>query len=180
MNNLEKLFSSKERVKILNTILYLDRTFGVVEIARKLKLSKSLVSKYFELLTRMRILKKTKNKFSVINNSLVKSIRIMFNIQKINANIFRKYKFVKAAGLYGSCSKGTNTEKSDVDLWIKVENIKEKDITKLTSELMKKVENIKILILDDKKLEMLKKSDPLFYHSLFFGSIIIYGDENEI
>ena len=178
--NIEKLFSTKERVKILKSIIYLETKFGVSEIARKLRLSKGLVSKYFEILIKEKIIKKTNNKFRVASNHLVKAIKIIFNLQKFNLKLFRKYKFVKAVGLYGSCAKGTNTESSDVDLWIKVGNLKEKKIIELASKLREKVENIKILFLDDNKIEFLKKKDPLFYYSLYFSSIIIYGEENEI
>jgi len=178
--NLEDIFSTAERIKILQKIIYLEEPFGVNEIARNLGLSKGLVSKYFEILAKENILKKLKRKFVVGNNSNVKSIRIMLNIQKIPKEIFKKYKFVKAVGLYGSCAKGTNTESSDIDLWIKIERAKDEDIAKLTSELKKRIGNAKILILDNEKLKLIKKEDPLFYNSLYFGSIVLYGKENEI
>lgn len=178
--NIEEILSTKERVKILSYIIYSEKKLRVNEIARKLKLSKGLVSKYFEILIRKLILKKIRGKFIVRNNSLVKSLRIMLNIQKINPKIFKKYKFVKAVGLYGSCAKGVDTISSDIDLWVKVEKISDKKIAELTSELKRKIENAGILILNNKKLELLKKKDSLFYHSLFFSSIILYGKENEI
>ncbi len=178
--NIEQIFSSKERIKILNSIIYLEGKFGVNEVARKVKVSKSLVSKYFEILVKNKILKKTGNKFIVRDNAIVRGIKIMLNIHKINTRIFRRYKFVKAVGLYGSCAKGTNTESSDIDLWIKVEKIDEKKIIELTSKLRKKLKNVKVLILDDKKIEELKRNDPVFYHSLYFGSLMLYGEEGEI
>lgn len=178
--NINKLLSTKERVRILKNVIFKEKEFGVNEIARELNLSKSLVSKYFEILTKENILKKKKRKFFVQNNISVKSLKILFNLQKIDPKIFKKYKFVKVVGIYGSCVKGTNTESSDVDVWIKVNKTEQTQIIKLTSELRKKIKNVKILILDDKKINTLKKEDPLFYHSLYFGSIIIYGGKNEI
>ena len=50
--NIEKLFSTKERVKINKEIVYSGQLFGVNEVAKKLKLSKGLVSKYFEILVK--------------------------------------------------------------------------------------------------------------------------------
>jgi len=178
--NVNDMLSTKERVKILEITIFKEDIFGVNEIAKQLNLSKGLVSKYFEILVRRNILRKKERKFCVRNNVLVKSFKILFNLKKINPKIFKKYKFIKAAGIYGSCVKGTNTESSDVDLWIKVDKIKEKDVIKLSSELRKKIKNVKILILDDKKISTLKKEDLMFYHSLYFGSVIIYGEENEI
>ena len=84
-------------------------------------------------------------------------MKILLNLQQINTKIFKKYKAVKAAGIYGSCAKGTNTEKSDIDLWVKLENLEQETCIKLASELRSKLENINILFLDNKKLETLKK-----------------------
>ncbi len=179
--NIHELFSTRERIKILKHILYLEKDFGVNEIAKKLKISKGLVSKYFEILFKKGILKKSGKKFAVRrDNLLVKGIKIMLNLEKIDAKVFKKYKFVKAVGLYGSCAKGTNTENSDVDLWIKVENAGEKSIVNLVSEIKKKLGNASVLVLDEKKIKLLKEKDSVFYYSLYFGSIIIYGEESEI
>ena len=179
--NIHELFSTRERIRILKHILYLEKDFGVSEIAKKLKISKGLVSKYFEILLKKGILKKSRKKFTVRrDNHLVKGIKIMLNLEKIDAKIFKKYKFVKAAGLYGSCAKGTNTESSDVDIWIKVENAGERNIVNLVSEIKKRLGNASVLVLDEKKIKLLKEKDPLFYYSLYFGSIIIYGEESEI
>ena len=177
---LSRIFSSRERIKILKNIIFRESEFGVNEIAKEVKLSKGLVSKYFDILVKEKILGKKKRKYYVKSNVPVKSLKILLNLTKIDPKIFKKYKFVKAAGIYGSCVKGTNSESSDVDLWIKVSNLNQKSIPKLTSELKKRVENIKILVLDDEKLERLKKEDPLFYYSLYFGSVLIFGEENEI
>ena len=178
--NIHKLLSSKERVKILQNIVFKDKIFGVNEVAKQLNLSKGLVSKYFNILSKEGILKKGKKGFVVQNNSIVKSLKIMFSLQKINTKLFKKYGFIKAVGIYGSSVKGTNSEDSDVDMWIRVNNVKKEDRIKLSSELRKKIENIKVLFLDDKKIKILKKEDSLFYYSLYFGSIVIYGGEDEL
>lgn len=178
--NIEKLLSTKERIKILKGIIYLEEGFGVAETARKLKLSKGLVSLYFEILIREGLLKRKKNRFYILHKSNTKAIKMMLNILNIDAKIFKKYKFIKSVGLYGSCAKGTNSRSSDVDLWVKIDKTEKKNLIEFTSKMREKVENAKIIILDDEKLESLKRDDLVFYHSLFFGSIIIYGEENEI
>ena len=178
--NTELLLSTEERARILSHVIYMEREFGVNEIARALGLSKGLVSKYLDALVKETLLKRSKKKFLLNENHLLRGIRIMFNLQRIGPKIFRKYRFVKASGLYGSCAKGTNTQSSDVDVWIRVEKTGDENIAELTSELRKSIANIKILILDDKKLELLKKKDPLFYYALHFGSIILQGEENGI
>lgn len=178
--NAEKLFSTKERTAILQDVIFSETEFGVNEVANRLSLSKGLVSKYLDILATENVLKRKQTKFIVKNTIETRSLKIIFNLQEINTDILKRHKFVEAAGLYGSCVKGTNTKSSDTDLWIKINKTDNDKLAKLTSELRKNIKNVKILILDDNKLETLKKEDPLFYYSLFFGSVIIYGEENTI
>ena len=114
-----------------------------------------------------------------VTNSML-SGQVLLNLQRIPAGVFRKYPFVKAAGLYGSCAKGENTEESDMDVWIQIDTTEEKEQAVLTSELSRKVENAKPLFLSKGKLEQLKKEDSLFFHALLFGSITVYGGNDAL
>ncbi|MBU3912431.1 MAG: nucleotidyltransferase domain-containing protein [Candidatus Omnitrophica bacterium] len=177
---MEKIFSTKQRIKILETVVFKKGNSSVNNIANQLRLSKGLVSKYFDILTKMGILKKVNGKLRITDSSLVKGIKILLNTKSIELNIFKRFPFVRSVGLYGSCAKGENTEDSDVDLWIKVTNVSEERLATLTSKLNKTTKNIKLLFLTDKKIEKAKKDDPLFYYSLVFGSIILYGGKDGI
>ncbi len=178
--NIYTLLSTKERVKILETILYKENEFGVSDVARKTSLSKAHVSKYFKILLKSKIIRKSRTKYRIEDNTFVKGLKILLNLHRISPSVFKKFKFVRAAGLYGSSSKGTNTESSDIDIWVKVTSSKENNIMDLTSQIRKKLPRANILVIDDEKIKKLKLQDALFYYSLYFGSIIIYGDENEI
>jgi len=178
--NINKLFSTKERISILQEIIFSPSLLSVNDIARRLHLSKGVVSKYFSILKRKGILRKSKGKFLVEDNSMVKSIKILFNLQRIPGSLFKKYKFIEAVGLYGSCAKGENTVDSDVDLWIKVKEAKEEELAHLTTEVKKKIKNVKPIYLTEDKLAQIKKKDIPFYHSLFFGSILICGEKDAI
>jgi len=59
--NINILFSSNKRVKILNKIIFSDNPVAVNKTAKELKLSKGLVSKYFNLLVSGKVLKRHKN-----------------------------------------------------------------------------------------------------------------------
>ena len=177
---MENIFSTKQRLKILQDIIFKSNTISVNIIAKQLRLSKGIISKYFDILANEKVLKRTGGKFLVSDDSLVRGIRVLLNVKNINANIFKKYPFVKVVGLYGSCAKGENLEDSDVDLWIKISDVSDTKLATLTSELNKKINRAKIIFLTDKKIEKLKKEDELFYHSLVFGSIIIYGGSDGI
>jgi predicted nucleotidyltransferase len=177
---MEKIFSTKQRIKILEAVVFKTGNISVNNIANQLRLSKGLVSKYFDILAKKGILKKVNGKLRITDSSLLKGIRILLNIKNIDTNIFKRFSFVQAVGLYGSCTKGENTEDSDIDLWIKVSNVSEEKLATLTSKLNKAIKDVKLLLLTDKKIEKAKKDDPLFYYSLVFGSIIIYGEKNGI
>lgn len=178
--NIDKIFSTNERVKIIKYIIYKIDKLNVSNTAKELKLSKGLVSKYFNILLKERILKKEKGKFVVDNNIKVRGIRLLLNLEQFDTELFRKYKFIQGIGLYGSLTKGTNNEESDIDLWIKIKDTKQMELAKLSNELNKHYKNIKPLFLTKEKIEMLKKEDSLFYYSLIFGSINLYGEELEI
>jgi len=176
-SKINELMSTEERIKILGDVLFKE-SIKVSETARRLKLSKGLVSKYFDILLKGDVLKKKGFVFLVKENYKVRGLKIMFNVLGL-PQIFGKYKFVRGAGLYGSAAKGMNTIESDLDLWIKVDKTKEEELARLNSELSEKVKNVNVLILDEEKIKEIKK-DEMFYYSLFFGSVILYGENNEI
>jgi predicted nucleotidyltransferase len=175
---MESLFSTSQRIKILGAVIFRTGSVSVNNIASQLGLSKGLVSKYFQILLKERILKKEKGKLVVADNASFKAVKILLNLRRIDMRIFSKYPFVTAVGLYGSCARGENTEDSDVDLWVRVKGVEETKLASLTSEINKKIKNAKLLFLSDKKIEKLRKEDIMFYHSLSFGSIILYGDKD--
>jgi predicted nucleotidyltransferase len=175
---MESLFSTSQRIKILEAVIFRTVSVSVNNIASQLGLSKGLVSKYFQILLKEQILKNEKGKLVVADNTSVKAVKILLNLRKIDTRIFSKYPFVTAVGLYGSCARGENTEGSDVDLWVRVKDVEETKIASLTSEINKKIKNAKLLFLSDKKIEKLRKEDIMFYYSLSFGSIILYGDKD--
>ena len=177
--NINELLSTKERAKILEFISYKRGQITVSEVAHSLKLSKGLVSKFFNILRSEKILKRTRNRFLVTDHVNTKTIKILLNLNRFDSEIFRKYRFVRAAGLYGSFVKGENTEESDIDLWVYIENTSDENIAKLTNELKRKNGNVRPLYLTKEKVEILKKEDVTFYHSLAFGSITVYGDKIE-
>jgi predicted nucleotidyltransferase len=177
---MESLFSTSQRIKILEPVIFRTDSVSVNNIASQLKLSKGLVSKYFQIPLNEQILKKEKGKLVVADSASVKAVKILLNVKRIDTRIFSKYLFVTSVGLYGSCARGENKEDSDTDLWVRVKDVGESKIASLTSEINKKIKNAKLLFLNDKKIEKLRKEDRMFYHSLSFGSIILYGDKDAV
>jgi predicted nucleotidyltransferase len=83
-------------------------------------------------------------------------------------------------GLYGSCSKGENTEDSDVDLWVRLGETTESKKAALAALLRKRIRNVKPLFLSSEKIVELREKEELFYHALSFGSVTLYGVANAL
>lgn len=179
--NAENLLSTPERIRILEAVAFQTGKISVNQVAAKLGLSKGMVSKYMDLLVRDGIAKRTNGKFLVDHGAqLLKGIKILLNVGRFDPRTFKRHPFVEAAGLYGSCSKGENTEDSDVDLWIRVGETAEGPKATLAAELRKKIKGVKTLFLSHGKIKELRAKDTLFYHALVFGSITLWGDPHAL
>jgi len=171
------LLSTKERERILNDVLFKQGEISVADVSRILNVSKGFVSKFFSLLSKERILKKSKKKYVVFDNLKVRQLRILFNLRLFADFNFGKYPFVRGAGIYGSCAKGENTEDSDIDIWVKIDKKDERELAKVTGSLKKISGKISPLYLSEEKLEVLRNEDPSFYSSVVHGSIRLYGED---
>lgn len=180
LRTMKNIFSSFERVKILQSVIFMPGEISVNNTAQQLKLSKGLVSKYLDILEKEGILKRIGGKYIVADSAIDKAIKILFNIKNIDLRPLKKYAFVRSAGLYGSCVHGENTNESDVDFWIRIDKAAEDKVAALTAELRQKIERIKILVLTESKIAKIREDDPLFYYSLAFGSIVLYGDRDSV
>lgn len=175
------IFSTPERVKLLEGVAFMGGPISVNALARSLNLSKGFVSTYLHLLENEAVLKRVDKKLTINENSLLlKMIKLFLTIMKIDVKLFERFPFVQAAGLYGSCAKGENTENSDVDIWVKVGDSSSAQQASVSSELLKMIKNVNILFLSKKKLKILQKEDKLFYDSLYFGSISLYGNPHAL
>ena len=61
-------------------------------------------------------------------------------------------------------------------MWILVDKAGDEELAKLGNELNKKYGNVEAVYLTKDKLRALKEKDKVFYYSLIFGSINIYGE----
>jgi predicted transcriptional regulator len=177
--NIALLFSTKERLKILRKVIYETEPLTVSKVAKQVGLSKALVSTYFKHLLDEGVLWRKKNEYRIQSSTPTKTIRILLNLSIFDTDFFSKHPFIKGVGLYGSSVKGTNTERSDIDLWIVTEDVDQETLASLTGDLIKMFGDIRPLYLTREKLELLKKTDAAFYHSLVFGSVTIHGDDIE-
>jgi predicted transcriptional regulator len=100
--NINELFSSKERERILRAIIFRTGPLSVGAVSKELDVSKGMVSQYLDILRRDGLLRRTKNRYSVLENTKTAAVRLLFNIGDFDTGVFNGFRFVKRAGLYGS------------------------------------------------------------------------------
>lgn len=156
-----------------------SKEFGVRKLSRRLGLSPGHTSRVLKTLSEYDIIVESKVD---LGNPFTRILKVLFNIQKLREIdcVERAKSFInglKGIGVYGSWANGTNYEESDLDIWIKAKKaIKERDVAMLNSYLLKNLDvEVSILTLWPEKIEKLKE-DKVFYHSLVFGSIILWGE----
>ncbi|MBN2518247.1 MAG: nucleotidyltransferase domain-containing protein [Candidatus Altiarchaeota archaeon] len=174
--DLNYLPSTSERAEILRESIFREGAISVSGVSKESKASKGLVSKYLSLLAAHGVLSKKGTKFFVKKGNRLKALRLLLTISELNEGLFRKYKFVESAGLYGSGAKGENTENSDIDLWIRVKEASQQELASLNSQIKRRFPKANLLMLTKGGIGQLKKDDPVFYYSLYFGSMIVYGE----
>jgi predicted nucleotidyltransferase len=173
---LDKLFKTPERLKILREVVQKDEN-TVMKISEDTNVSKGLVSRYLNELKKEGILERNGRAYYLKKNALTKAIKILLNLETLKWEDLTA-EWIESAALYGSWASGTNTEESDVDLWIKTDKRPSPNqINQLYKKLkIKTSSEVDILILTPEKLESIKKTDTPFYHSLKRSSLLLEGD----
>ena len=165
-------------MRLLKETLYSERPLRVTSVARDLELSKGVVSKMFAILTRENIMKKINNEVVVQDTVATRGVKILLNLSELDLSVLREFPFVRGAGVYGSVVKGENTEESDIDLWLFVRmNVPDEQLAVLTNRLKRINEMIRPFYLTRTKIKRLKEEDEVFYYSLVFGSLTVYGEK---
>ncbi len=180
---LEKLFTSKNRVKILNFFLFEENETHLREIARKLKISPSAVKREIDNLKSINILETKKNKTTInkkcpflqdLKNIFIKTDSIIYPLKETLKN-----KKIKFAFLFGSFARGEPSSESDVDLMI-IGDIDSYNIYKKIRPVEDKIKrDIKPVVwtLNNFKKE---KNSSFIKDILKKGILMIKGDENEL
>ncbi len=180
---LEKLFTSKNRIKILNFFLFEEQESYIREVSRALKISVSAVKKEIDSLNSIGLLNINKNKISLNNscsyledlkNLFVKTDAIYYPIKKALND-----KRIKFALIFGSFASGEYRKDSDIDLMI-IGDISLNDIIKIIRVPENKIKkDINPIVWTNKNLKKEKESG--FVRDIFAKKIImIKGDENEL
>lgn len=173
--NITMVFSTEQRVRILKHVIFETGAINVNEVSRETGISKGLVSKYLNLLAGEGVLIKHDNAFRVAQSVGTKAVRILLSLNSMDTRVFGSHPVIRSAGVYGSAVKGTNTRESDMDVWILHASASPEQLSRVTKALAG-YGNIRPMYLTAEKLRDMEEEDPIFYYSLMFGSITLYGE----
>jgi len=176
LHDLSALFRTAERISLLHAALNV-LTCTVQQITAKTGLSKGLVSPFLALLEREGILQRKDLTYHLVFSPLTVAIKRLLNIDRITV-VAKKPVWASGIGLYGSWAEGTNTEESDIDLWVYTKTLPtgimvaelERDISRELSA------EVQVLVLTREKINGMKDSDEPFYRSFVKQSITLEGD----
>jgi len=173
---LSELFSTKERVMILELVLT-EKGLTNSEISNRAGLNKGLVSIYLRKMEGWGLVEKIGRRYVFRSTPLVKQLKILINLANLKDALERLSQDIISLGVYGSYASGDNTSDSDIDIWVymdRSDNIVIGELSRRISEMSG--HEVNIIVLTDEKLKSLKRSDGPFYTSLLNGSIVMYGD----
>ncbi len=116
---LTELFKTKERVRIISYIMY-QKIFTVNQVSIETGVTKGLVSRYLKYVHGVGLLTKSKQSYQLKDCANTRAIKLLLNLNKINIESLDT-DWITGIGIFGSWAQGTNTNESDLDVWIKVD-----------------------------------------------------------
>ena len=148
-------------------------------LAKLTESSTSLVHRNLKKLVGLRLVieKSSDNKKIFFLNRENVFLRKIISLINISELFFMKelkdLKKLGTVGVYGSFASGESDKLSDIDIWIySKKNINELKARGLAIDIQKKIgRRASILILNDKKIERLRKNDAEFFYRLKLTSI---------
>ncbi|ASJ09569.1 nucleotidyltransferase [Thermococcus siculi] len=174
---MHELLSTRERVRILEEVLQ-KNIVGVEEVAKKLGVSKGLVSKTLQLLVKHGIAVKAGRRFRILNMPKTRELKRFLNFMMLSEKLEGlREDWMISLGIYGSFALGENMEESDIDVWVlarRDELIKSARLKRKIAELTGR--EVDLIVLTPSRIARLRKEDPVFYYSLVYGSMVIWGE----
>ena len=166
MQTLELLGAGK-KAKLLEGLLFrANAEIKIRNLANKLKINPGYLSVFVKRLKKEGLIK---NGRIAIEEPRIRALKILLNVDRLRGALPRLNKSFLGIGIYGSWAKGTNTENSDLDVWIKVSEEpavqKLSEIRRILREVTGAVE-VSIVVLSKERVENIRAKDPVFYSSL--------------
>lgn len=186
---LERLFTSKSRIKILQLLIFNTQSeFHLRQIARLTGVSPPYVKRELSNLSKLNLItESTKGNLKLFRINKGSPIfaelkRIFLKTESLGNLLKKKLKSLelKYVLIYGSFAAGEETEKSDIDLLV-IGNIKEERILKIVTQSEAKVgREINYILWNEKEFEKRAiQKHHLLVEIVSKPIIMLVGDENE-
>lgn len=178
-NSLMPQVFGKAESKAMSYILYkANKPIKVLEVAKAVKVSKGYVSRIVRALEGEKLIK---SGLLDIDKPEVRALKILFNVNRlVSSGAIKELKKlnIAGAGIYGSWANGTNDEESDLDIWVKPSGeMHEKEIAPVLRQVRKAVgANPQLIVLNKSRLRQLKQGNQIFFYSLLYGSLRLFGE----
>ncbi|HON81805.1 MAG TPA: nucleotidyltransferase domain-containing protein [Methanoregulaceae archaeon] len=175
------------RKSSLIILLFLGRNYPtkyhVRDLARSLQYDVSLISKNLKQLEKLGMVSHEEVGNLVfyqsnMNNVLTRQMKICFTLLEIHRLIQNLHPITTTVILYGSCAKGEDTHRSDIDLYIETQD-KEAVMTILNTHQKKIVREISPIVLTLDEMYALKRDDRSLYDQIHQG-LILKGREHVV
>ena len=142
------------------------------EVMRKAETSKGSAGRILKQLSQMGVLEKEKKGRMIfykldMRNAVARQFKVLFNVYSLNELVDEIKQHSRKIILFGSCSEGTDTEESDVDLFI-LTNEKDQIQSKVSS-YQKAERRIAPVIVNSNEFAELKRKDRPLYDRILKG-----------
>ena len=186
---LEKLFTSKTRIRILELLIFNpDREFHLREISRKIKITPIYVKRELQNLKELGlILESRKGNLSLFrinrNSSIFPELKNIFIKTEYFGELIKKsLKKLKIdfAFIFGSYAKGIESKDSDIDLFV-VGDVKEDELLNIIQKIENKTGREINYVLWKKSLFMKRAKKHHLLNEIAENPVImLVGDEDEL
>ncbi len=185
---LEKLFTSKTRYKVLYLLMFnSDKTFHLRELAKIINVTPIYLAKELNNLISLNLVINTKKgnlslyKINKNNIYLIDLKNMFIKTDYVGEAIKQKLQNrVKFCLIYGSFAKSIESSKSDIDILVISDEIKEKELLNIISDLENIIKREINYILWNTKTFYLKAKDNHLLKTINKDKIImLIGNENE-
>lgn len=185
---LERLFTSRARIKILKLLIFNPDEFHLREIARRTKVSAPYISRELENLKALNLIlesKKGNMKLFKVNksSSIFGELKRIFLKTEVLGDFLRKSfekDEISYSLIFGSFASGKESEASDIDILI-IGKIKEKELLETIRNAEKETgREINYILWSEKEfLRKAKEKNHLLMDIMSKPIIMLTGDENE-
>ena len=172
---LSGIFKTEDRVRVLRYVLY-HSPCTVMQVAAATGTSKGHVSRFLPFLVSCGLLAREGRRFDWVDGPVTRSVKVLLNLERLDP-VVPLPDWAEGIGMYGSWAEGTNTDESDLDLWVLAAGYPgEVRVGELIASVTAALgTEAHLLFLTRQKLADLRTGDEPFYASLMRTSRVLRG-----